>query len=442
MSGTNQDREQRQAIETRQPCIVRASAGSGKTTVLTEHYLHLLESEECSVAGIIALTFTRKAAGEMYQRIFRLLIEHSKERPQLAAQIDRFADATITTLDSYCLRIVRSASSLFPFGNEPRIDPTAYSELLHHTAFRTLQTHAKRGMFSWATAKHATSLDFLLQQMLCYFDATHLPCTYLLDIERMRSVQQEYLERQVVAIYEQFVAARQRCLSLSNEHKLQRRIADLPAPAIPSLSEMASDESATTIWNEYAKLTLYGVVYSKDDAQLLKQEARQIREYAKRILLIFDYHRLSAEHETIYRLIIDFQRQLNAQKMRHGLFNYGNILELAIVALSRSPVLHAHIQQTVTAVLVDEFQDNNLLQKNLLYLIAGARPTRPQDPFHEIPFPAALSTHLFWLVTISNRSIAFAVPMSNSSTQCISSFESTVVCRSSSARITAPTRDC
>ena len=92
---------------------LEASAGTGKTRVLVDRYIHLIE-EGASPRHVLAITFTRKAAGEMRSRI----IEELKKRKKLWKDIrTRLFEIHITTIDAFCLGLLRE----FPL--EAGLDP-------------------------------------------------------------------------------------------------------------------------------------------------------------------------------------------------------------------------------------------------------------------------------------------------------------------------------
>src|SRR5256885_302371 len=80
---------------------VSAGAGSGKTHVLVERYLRLLE--RYSIPEIVAVTFTEAAAAEMQQRVRREVMT----RPSLERHRPNVDEAIIGTIHSLCLRLLR-----------------------------------------------------------------------------------------------------------------------------------------------------------------------------------------------------------------------------------------------------------------------------------------------------------------------------------------------
>ncbi len=98
------------AVDPTQNVVLEASAGTGKTRVLVERYVNLL------LAGvdperILAITFTRKAAAEMRQRIIERLKEASRTSQLTTAKWkelrERLGDIAISTIDAFCLSLIR-----------------------------------------------------------------------------------------------------------------------------------------------------------------------------------------------------------------------------------------------------------------------------------------------------------------------------------------------
>ncbi len=94
----------RAAADPRRNVVLRASAGTGKTTVLTDRYVALVEAGT-PPRNILALTFTRKAAQEMKDRIVGELGK-AHRRQALAGRTD-IAEVNISTLDAFTLGLIR-----------------------------------------------------------------------------------------------------------------------------------------------------------------------------------------------------------------------------------------------------------------------------------------------------------------------------------------------
>ncbi len=116
----NLDDDQKKVCCRTENTIVAAGAGSGKTQVLASRFAWLVMSEGIEVSKILTLTFTNKAAAEMYQRIYRILKKFrddektpEPERSRAKEALKNFTDARIQTLDSYCAGIVRRAAGIY-----------------------------------------------------------------------------------------------------------------------------------------------------------------------------------------------------------------------------------------------------------------------------------------------------------------------------------------
>jgi len=127
--------DQARAVKTLdQNLTINAGAGSGKTRVLTERYLDILLTpqsqgglmyKEDALDRIVAITFTKKAAAEMKDRIRERLTEYlannlidskenQEERDWVFKLLDNLSKAKISTIHSFCSDIIRN--NLFELG--------------------------------------------------------------------------------------------------------------------------------------------------------------------------------------------------------------------------------------------------------------------------------------------------------------------------------------
>ncbi|MCE5340623.1 MAG: helicase-exonuclease AddAB subunit AddA [Planctomycetaceae bacterium] len=107
----NWTKGQQQAIESSSGDItVAASAGTGKTTVLSQRAVRILGAQELcpDVSDILVLTFTDAAAGEMRQRIAQNLKDAAQKSKNihLRKQLLMLDSADISTIHSFCKRII------------------------------------------------------------------------------------------------------------------------------------------------------------------------------------------------------------------------------------------------------------------------------------------------------------------------------------------------
>lgn len=112
--GRNWTEEQKKVIELHdRNILVSAAAGSGKTAVLVERIINMVTdpSRDADVDRLVVVTFTKAAAGEMRERIsaaFEDKLEKDPDNAKLQKQLTLIHNAQITTIDSFCLNIVRN----------------------------------------------------------------------------------------------------------------------------------------------------------------------------------------------------------------------------------------------------------------------------------------------------------------------------------------------
>lgn len=146
--------------------VVGASAGAGKTMVLVTRILKRCMEDGVSIDRILALTFTAAAAQEMKNRLskefheLRKKTDDPKIRDYIDRQISLLVSADITTIDSYCLNVIRRFCAVIG------LDPATAENVLSEGKNEALQQEAFRQVLS-ESASDAEGFERILR--LCEY---------------------------------------------------------------------------------------------------------------------------------------------------------------------------------------------------------------------------------------------------------------------------------
>ena len=91
--------------------LVAAAAGSGKTAVLVERIINKIINQKIDIDQLLIVTFTNAAASEMRERILEAIYKKIEEEPEnthLQKQVNLIGRASICTIDSFCLDVVKN----------------------------------------------------------------------------------------------------------------------------------------------------------------------------------------------------------------------------------------------------------------------------------------------------------------------------------------------
>ncbi|TNE91147.1 MAG: DNA helicase UvrD, partial [Gammaproteobacteria bacterium] len=250
---TISDAEQRRiALDPNRSFAVAAPAGSGKTELLTQRVLRLLSTVDAP-EEILCMTFTRKAAGEMRQRIIRALqqadqqVTDTSEHQRVTLELARTAldrdkalgwqllqtpnRLRILTIDGFCLNLARQLPADSGFGDqvEPLDNPLPhYRQVIAELLLPALEQQSLLGTAVGTLLRHLDNdlnkLEQLLVELLQKREQWISPLLSARDAKA-------YLEQNLqVAIYEVLSSAHRKLVPFGSE---LASLADFAASQLP-----------------------------------------------------------------------------------------------------------------------------------------------------------------------------------------------------------------
>jgi len=387
------DSEQRRAVETRRNVVVSAGAGSGKTRVLTERFVDLVVSGAAGVTEILTLTFTKKAATEMFERIHQALLERAPAQPDLVGQLAAFDEAQISTIDSFCAAILRDGATGLGLPAVFDVNETGAYGGSEIAAARFLASHSEHPVLARLVRRHSipTITDSLLLPLL----NRHMRLSQPIDFGELDTLRSRWLDEQIAAVESTIAAAVERALDPPEEE-------DYFAEVARDLRQNRGDLDALERYVETINLrkgrkTEETAAY-KD---LIREIGRGTGNLLERRRALLDARDGGEDVRALHELLAEWQQEVLQERRRTGTFGYQEIMELAVQALLKFPDLQLSYRRRFAFVMIDEFQDNNQAQRDLLFVLAGD----PDRPDRSVPSEKQLAPGKLFFVGDQKQSI-------------------------------------
>ncbi|MBI2894413.1 MAG: UvrD-helicase domain-containing protein [Deltaproteobacteria bacterium] len=349
--------------------MVRAGAGSGKTYRLTHDVCDAVAAET-PVDGLVAVTFTTKAAAELEARIRRMLVEEGEfDRAQ------RLPLAYLGTVHAVCLRLIKELA--LDAGLSPRVDVVPDAASLLREALEHALEPALRAEMNELAARLGVERDELRGVNNWLW-----PVSEVMELARGNRIRPGDLPRMA----EQSAAGLLRLLPTPVEdgaaldgalrRELTSAIAWLEtyddgvkktAAARAEVLALAREiEHVVRLpWPAWAKLAA------------IQPADASIDRFRPLIATASDYPRHPAFHEDLRRLTIGVFRAAQkgmesfaTWKHERGLVDYVDMIDHALDLLERDEVA-ADLRSRLRLVVVDEFQDTSPLQLALFTRLHG-----------------------------------------------------------------------
>lgn len=401
------NQQQLLAIETRNQAIVAAGAGAGKTSVLVERYASLLELDGVQIDEILCLTFTRKAAGEMYERIYREVEARTSRSPGVARALERFSAAHITTIDAFCSSLIAGSLGAYGLPTNYRMADETFSRELRDMSFAFLDS--RRSDASLHRIFEICDADTLVEDLFIPLAEVHVShCSQSqLSPQLLYSTLGDMLAGELPQLLEDIAQVEQlgsEALSSKPKPKahhaqIMMRLPQLLSAAEQSLEALqllissnpwdeqwtggASGENAHAQGEQSAAVQTFGnalhdvcalheqlsgLKLLKDWKTVLGHLLSSVETLFVPALTIFCEQNF---YSNFYALVNEYLVNLLDFKRTTGVLYFRDLLEIATDILMNNPELADSYRRQIRYIMIDEFQDNNVLQKNMLYLLAA-----------------------------------------------------------------------
>lgn len=397
--------------------LVSAAAGSGKTAVLTERIVKMVsdESRPVSIDRLLVVTFTNAAAAEMRERIGAAItarLESEPDNEHLQKQAALVHHAQITTIDSFCMFVIRN--NFNDIGLDPgfRVADEGERKLLQQEvmdafleeAFESGEEAFQNCVEYFSTGSRDKAIEGNILKLYEFAMSHPWPGEWLQerkkdyliqnaeDLEEMECVRfgLDQTNRILADCMERISA----CLLICQEPDGPYMYGEL----LEKEQEQFERLLPLTTYNEgFSKLgsVVFGRLPSKKDdsvspakRELIQKVRKEVKDLVSQLReryfpapgekMAENMRRSLPAVETLIDLTLGFREAFSAKKREANLLDFDDIEHFALRILCQKEEGTCHPTQTAldyrayfAEILIDEYQDSNLVQELLLESISG-----------------------------------------------------------------------
>ncbi|MBB6040370.1 ATP-dependent helicase/nuclease subunit A [Oribacterium sinus] len=386
--------------------LVSAAAGSGKTAVLVEHVLSLILEENASLSSLVLMTFTEAAAEEMKERIKKRLEEHLQKGydKRILREIALLPTANISTIHAFCKRLIEENYAGLSIDAHFRIGDTGEMSLLQSDILEELleeEYERKEESFlafvdQFSMGKKDKGIEELILKLYNLASAMPFPKAYLQGLleedaisrrekwekdlyidmksrlENLSLLYEEALDlcrepNGPIEYEERILEEKEQCLALAHTDNLEDLVRGLENLSFGRLkSTKAEGKELVKSLRERGKKTLKA--WQENYRLLPKELEEEVEEKGQKRIL------------ELVRLCLLFLERYQKEKEERAVLDFSDLEHFALKLLYQDghySALADELAKSYREILVDEYQDSNLVQEYIVRALSQERFGKP-----------------------------------------------------------------
>ena len=421
--GVKWTEEQEKVIRLRnRNILVSAAAGSGKTAVLVERIITMLTKDDppMDVDRLLIVTFTEAAASEMKERI-RLAIEKKlmeyPDNEHLKQQATLIHNAQITTIHSFCLSVIRDHFHAIDIDPGFRIGEEGELKLLRHDVLEDMleekyQEGSKRLLdftAAYSTGRNDKKIEDLILKIYEFSrsypdsEAWLDSCVKAYEIPDVKALEGSSIMKKVMRdIRKNLEDAKELLIYAENVALSPEGPAVYEATLekdLQVIEELCNRASYKSLAEAFSNVKWARIAANKD--KTVSEEkidlVKKIREMVKGIVknmsaqyfyespeeLVEDLRVCAPAMEELADLVRLFAERFEEQKRAQNMIDFSDMEQYALRILTQKTEngfvpskIAEEYQKQFEEIMIDEYQDSNLIQEAILTSVSGCRSGR------------------------------------------------------------------